>query len=46
MTSSNFEPTSFPGSPLVGRINLVAKARPYFGLIVLTTTLLTVYGIV
>jgi CzcA family heavy metal efflux pump len=28
------------------QINLVAKARPYFGLIVLTTTLLTVFGVV
>jgi CzcA family heavy metal efflux pump len=29
-----------------GRINLVAKARPYFSLIVLTTALLTIYGVV
>ena len=29
-----------------GGINLVARARPYFGLIVLTTGLLTVFGIV
>ncbi len=29
-----------------GGINLVARARPYFGLIVLTTSLLTAFGIV
>ena len=29
-----------------GGINLVARARPYFGLIVLTTALLTAFGIV
>ncbi len=29
-----------------GGINLVARARPYFGLIVLTTGLLTVFGVV
>ena len=29
-----------------GGINLVARARPYFGLIVLTTLLLTVFGVV
>ncbi len=28
------------------QINLVARARPYFGLIVLTTALLTVFGVV
>jgi CzcA family heavy metal efflux pump len=30
----------------LGRINLVARARPYFGLIVVTTTMLAAYGIV
>jgi CzcA family heavy metal efflux pump len=38
------EPHSRPGSGI--SINLIAKARPYFGLIVLTTTLLTAYGVV
>ncbi len=38
------EPHSLAGSRV--SINLIAKARPYFGLIVLTTTLLTAYGIV
>ncbi|MFI5453858.1 MAG: efflux RND transporter permease subunit [Isosphaerales bacterium] len=46
MTSLNVEPVPLPRSSSSGRINLVAKARPYFGLIVLTTTLLTVYGVV
>ena len=38
------EPHSHSGSGI--SINLIAKARPYFGLIVLTTTLLTAYGVV
>ena len=38
------EPHSRHGSGI--SINLIAKARPYFGLIVLTTTLLTAYGVV
>jgi CzcA family heavy metal efflux pump len=46
VTSPNLEPTALPGSLFLGRINLVAKARPYFGLIVLTTTLLAVYGVI
>ena len=35
-----------PASTREAGINLVAWARPYFGLIVLTTTLLTAFGIV
>ena len=44
--SLTLEPATEPRSQSMGGINLVAKARPYFGLIVLTTTLLTVYGVV
>ena len=44
--SLTLEPATEPRLHSGGRINLVAKARPYFGLIVLTTTLLTVYGVV
>ena len=46
MTTLTLEPVAESLSPSVGRMNLVAKARPYFSLIVLTTTLLTVYGVV
>ena len=35
-----------PRGPPRGGINLVALARPYFGLIVLTTSLLTAFGVV
>jgi CzcA family heavy metal efflux pump len=35
-----------PRTHRAGGINLVAAARPYFGLIVLTTTLLAIYGLV
>ena len=34
------------GGPGKGGVNLVALARPYFGLIVLTTILLTVFGVI
>jgi CzcA family heavy metal efflux pump len=37
--------TAIEARPRVG-INLVARARPYFGLIVLTTTLLAIFGVV
>ncbi len=48
MTSLNIRrgPGILPHSPSAGGINLVARARPYFGLIVLTTALLSVYGVV
>jgi CzcA family heavy metal efflux pump len=42
----NPNPHAPPESPTkVGRLNFVALARPYFGLIVLTTVLLTVFGV-
>ncbi len=44
--SLTVEPAAEPLAHARGRVNLVAWARPYFGLIVLTTILLTVYGIV
>jgi CzcA family heavy metal efflux pump len=44
--SLTVEPETRPRMAHVGGINLVGKARPYFGLIVLTTTLLTAYGLV
>jgi CzcA family heavy metal efflux pump len=45
--SVTLEPkTENPSSFSRGGINLVARARPYFGLIVLTTGLLTAFGIV
>ena len=40
------EPETTHHSPVAAGINLVARARPYFGLIVLTTALLTAFGIV
>ena len=40
------EPETEHHAPAAGGINLVARARPYFGLIVLTTSLLTAFGIV
>jgi CzcA family heavy metal efflux pump len=46
VTSLNSEGATEPRSASTGRINLVAKAKPYFALIVLTTTLLTIYGVV
>ena len=46
MNSLTLEPDILPHSPSAGGINLVARARPYFGLIVLTTALLSVYGVV
>ena len=46
MKSLTLEPDILPHSPSAGGINLVARARPYFGLIVLTTALLSVYGVV
>jgi CzcA family heavy metal efflux pump len=44
--STTLEPETARFSPSAGGINLVALARPYFGLIVLTTSLLTAFGIV
>jgi CzcA family heavy metal efflux pump len=44
--SLTVEPAAEPRAHARGRVNLVAWARPYFGLIVLTTTLLTAFGIV
>ncbi len=46
MNSLTLEPDILPHTPSAGGINLVARARPYFGLIVLTTALLSVYGVV
>ncbi len=46
MTGLNSELATAPHPASVGRINLVAKAKPYFALIVLTMILLTVYGVV
>src|ERR1700733_9002766 len=43
--SLTLEPGTEPHRPS-GGINLVALARPYFGLIVLTTSLLTAFGVV
>ena len=43
--SVTLEPRAEPRG-VGGRINLVALAKPYFGLIVLTTLLLTAFGIV
>ena len=40
------EPQAAFRPPVAAGINLVALARPYFGLIVLTTTLLTAFGVV
>jgi CzcA family heavy metal efflux pump len=40
------EPSTEPRAGAPGSGNLVAKAKPYFGLIVLTTALLTVFGVV
>ena len=40
------EPETEHHARTAGGINLVARARPYFGLIVLTTSLLTAFGIV
>ncbi len=40
------EPETAQRSPMAAGINLVALARPYFGLIVLTTALLTAFGMV
>ncbi len=40
------EPETARRPPVAAGINLVAVARPYFGLIVLTTALLTVFGTV
>ena len=44
--SDTMEPETEHRSRAAGGINLVALARPYFGLIVLTTGLLTAFGIV
>jgi CzcA family heavy metal efflux pump len=44
--SVSIEPTTEGRATSSGGINLVAWARPYFGLIVLTTGLLTAFGIV
>ena len=43
--STTLEPSIMP-TEKVGGLNLVALAKPYFGLIVLTTALLTVFGVV
>ena len=40
------DPATVHHVPAAGGLNLVARARPYFGLIVLTTSLLTAFGIV
>src|SRR5271156_4959842 len=40
------EPETEHHARAAGGINLVARARPYFGLIVLTTALLTAFGLV
>jgi CzcA family heavy metal efflux pump len=40
------ESLQFPRGGATGGINLVARARPFFGLIVLTTALLTAFGVV
>jgi CzcA family heavy metal efflux pump len=39
-------PPPLPGHASAGRLNFVALTRPYFGLIMLTTLLLTVVGVV
>ena len=44
--SVTMEPATTHHASGAGGINLVARARPYFGLIVLTTSLLTAFGIV
>jgi CzcA family heavy metal efflux pump len=44
--SVTLEPETAQHAPAHGGINLVARARPYFGLIVLTTSLLTAFGLV
>ena len=44
--SVTMEPETAHHAPAAGGINLVARARPYFGLIVLTTSLLTAFGVV
>jgi len=44
--SLNPEPGPAAHAGAAGGINLVARARPFFGLIVLTTVLLTAFGIV
>jgi CzcA family heavy metal efflux pump len=44
--SLTVEPASGLRAHTAGGINLVARARPYFGLIVLTTVLLTAFGAV
>ena len=44
--SVTMEPETTHHASGAGGINLVARARPYFGLIVLTTSLLTAFGIV
>jgi len=46
VTSLNLKVATEPPSPSAGRINLVARAKPYFALIVLTTMLFTIYGVV
>jgi CzcA family heavy metal efflux pump len=40
------EPLAEATGDYAGRLNLVAMARPYFGLLVLTTLLLSVFGVV
>src|SRR5271156_2823949 len=44
--SATTEPDTSHHAPAGHGINLVARARPYFGLIVLTTALLTAFGLV
>ncbi len=44
--SQSAEPGHAPEASLAGGMNLVARARPFFGLIVLLTVLLTAFGIV
>ena len=46
MTAAGGECGSAPAGPPAGRRNLVALARPLFGLIVLATVLLVIFGVV